>query len=193
MKFRIAGITDLKMGYLVAGALTWLDVPYGNKFTMATNVVNITYEGDNETQDVFSSADLSGTLGADKFSDDVLLKVFNKAAVTSVTASALASTINKRIYFGENAEFVAPPIALVATAAAVREDVSPEQATDIQIYIFKAAIKPFKPGDLANRAKVPFELEWSARKTAKDLAGIDLPGVATDGATYAIDILHPTA
>ncbi len=190
MKFRIMGIKDLKIGYVATGDIVWLDTPYANRFNMTTNVTNITFEGDNETQEVFSAADLSGTLGADKLSDDVILKAFDKTATTSATASTLSSLVNKRIYFGDNAEFVAPPVALLVTAAAVREDVDPEEATDIQIYIFKAAIRPFKPGDLANRAKVPFELEWAARKTTTDIAGDPLPGVPADGATYAMDILH---
>jgi hypothetical protein len=191
MRLRIAGIKDLKLGYVSAGDIVWVDVPYGNRFTMTTNVTNITYEGDNETTDIFSSADLSGTLGADKLSDDVILKAFDKTAVTSATNSLLSSLVNKRIYFGDNDEFVAPPVALLVTAAAVREDVDPEVATDVQVYIFKAAVRPFKPGDLANRAKVPFELEWSAKKTSTDIAGDALPSVPAGGATYALDILHP--
>jgi hypothetical protein len=190
MRLRIAGIIDLKIGYNNAGTITYIDVPYGNKFTMTTNVTNITYEGDNETTDVFSSADLSGTLGADKLSDEVLLKAFGKTALTSATHSALSSLINERMYFGENAEFVASPVELVATAAAVRDDVDPEEAHEVVVTVFKAIIKPFKPGDLANRAKVPFELEWTAKKTTTDIAGDALIGVPADGVTYALDILN---
>jgi hypothetical protein len=264
-KYRIASIKDTKVGYNVAGEITYVDVPFGNSFTMSTNVQNITYEGDNETEEIFMSADLSGRFTADKWSDDVIEAIFGKtgveyavdevAAVTvtnggtgytsapaigtsggggsgatfsSVRSGGVITAINvvtpgsgfmsapsitisggagsgaaatsslgtlpdgtaKRIYFGDNAEFTPAYVEIVVTAAAIQEDVTPEVGRDIRITIFKARAQPFKAGDLGNRTKQVFEIDWAAKKTETDIVGAALPGVPSGGATYAVDFMR---
>jgi hypothetical protein len=258
--YRVAGIKDGKIGYVNTGVITYVDIPFINRFTMNTAVENIVFEGDNTTLTTFSSADLSGALGADKFSDEVLQRVYNKTllltggvsgatvttggtgfvsaptvgftggggtgaaatatisggAVTAITITAqgtgytsaptvtftggagsgagatanlLPAAVAKRIYGGENAEFEPSPVEIVVTMAGVNESTVPATAADIRITIPRAKVSPFKPGDLGNRTKQGFELEYTSEKTSVDLLGATLPGVPSGGVTYFQDIM----
>ena len=80
----ISGITDAKIGVPNAGntAIDYYDVPYANQATQAANRTDITFEGDNDTHKVFSSADLTGTLRFDRLSSDLLAKLWGKRIYT---------------------------------------------------------------------------------------------------------------
>lgn len=79
MAYKIAGIKDLKLRYVTVADPTTkieVDVPFSNGFTISPNVNNITFEGDNDSDTIFSNADITGTLSADKFSPEVLQGAF---------------------------------------------------------------------------------------------------------------------
>ena len=78
---KVIGLTDGKLGYLndtdpQNPTITYVDIPFINTFDNQTNVTNITFEGDNTTEDVFSDAELSGTIGHDKFSLPLIEKAY---------------------------------------------------------------------------------------------------------------------
>jgi hypothetical protein len=266
--FKVVGIKDGKAGYDVAGVKTYVDIPFTNRFTMASNTTEITFEGDNTSEKVFSDSELSGTIGFDKLSIDLLSAIYSgktqltdgdndgsvasvgsitggtgyttaptvtltggggtgatahatvsSGAVTAVTmdnhgtgyttaptvafggpgtgASATAvlgtftapSGVATRLYMGDNTEFAQVPVELVITAGAIKETDGVSSAVDIVITVPKANLSPFKPGDLGNRAKESFEIQWTAVKTTLDIEGDDLPSVPADGTTWFVDVL----
>jgi hypothetical protein len=75
--YKIVGIKDAKIGYLDASdEIAYEDVPFANRATMASNTTEITFEGDNTSEKVFSDNELSGTLGHDKMSIDLLAAIY---------------------------------------------------------------------------------------------------------------------
>ena len=78
--YKVAGILDVKAGYKNAAgnAIVYEDVPLANRFTQTQNPTDITFEGDNTSEKLFSSSQLDGTIGHDKLSDTLLEKIFGK-------------------------------------------------------------------------------------------------------------------
>lgn len=266
--YKNVGIKDGKVGYLVSGSITYVDIPYTNGFTMSSSTTEITFEGDNTSEKVFSDSELSGTVRFDKMSIDLLQDIYSgkvqltaagsDQTVASVTglvggsgytvaptvtftggggtgatahatvasgvvtavvidtpghnytsvptvvftgvgtgASATAvlgtfsapSGVATRLYMGDNTEFAQVPVELVMTIASIEENAGVSSAKDMVITVPKANLSPFKPGDLGNRAKESFEIQWTAVKTTKDIAGNALPSVPADGCTWYVDVL----
>src|SRR6476661_2887696 len=265
--YKNVGIKDGKVGYLVSGVITYVDIPFANGFTMSSSTTEITFEGDNTSEKVFSDSELSGTVRFDKMSMDLIADIYSgkiqltaggsnqtvasftgivggtgystaptvtlsggggtgatahatvaAGAVTAVivdnaghnytsaptvafggpgtgaAATAVLGTFSapsgvaKRVYMGDNTEFAQVPVALVMTVAAIEEDSGVSTAKDVMITIPKANLSPFKPGDLGNRAKETFEIQWTAVKTTADIAGTALPSVPADGCTWYYDV-----
>lgn len=186
-KYKILGILDAKVGYDNGTNIVYEDVPFVNAFDNNTNVTNITFEGDNTTENVFSDAELSGTVGADKLSDTLLEKLYGKTMVTV----GLPTGIAKRLYMGDNTEFATRVVELVVTAVAVEEPGGAEVRRNMILTIPKANISPWQPGSIGNRAKQVHSFQWTAKKTTTDIRGTALPSVPADGCTYFLDWTNP--
>ena len=183
--YKIKGIKDVKLLYLDSGdAIAEQDIPFGNAFSMELETEEMEFEGDGQTETVYSNQKLTGTCGFDKFSEDVLSNLFGKTAVTSGLDVGEA----KRYYMGNDAEMALPNVGFKVDLYAL--DDSDGAEANIRVTIFKAQVSPFTPPEAQNAEKwAPYEVNWSAIKTAADLAGAALPSAPSGGALYAISIL----
>ncbi len=89
--YKVVGLEDAKVGYVSAGVIVYEDVPFANRADLATAVTNLTFEGDNTLETYFVSADVTGTLGADKFSTTLIEKVWGKKLL--VTGNVASTTV----------------------------------------------------------------------------------------------------
>lgn len=182
--YKVTGIKDAQLLYLLSGAIEELDIPFGNAFSAEVEAEEIEFEGDNTKDTLYSNQTLKGTVGFDKWSEAVLEKLYNKTAVTS----GLEADEAKRYYMGDDGELAPPNIGFKVTLAAVND--ATEVAAELRLMVFIAKASPFKPPEAKNADKwAPVEVEWTAEKTSTDLAGAALPGVPTGGAMYSISIL----
>jgi hypothetical protein len=182
--YKVTGIKDATLQYLLSGAIADVDIPFGNAFSLEVEAEEIEFEGDNTKESVFSNQSLKGTIGFDKWSEEVLERLYNKTALTS----GLEADEVKRYYMGDDGELAPPNIGLKVTLAAIND--TTELAAELRLRVFKAKCNPFKPAEAKNADKwAPTEVEWTAEKTATDLAGAALPSVPTGGALYSISVL----
>lgn len=95
MTYKVAGIKKAYMRYndpADATAKLSVKIPYANGFSMNTNVNNITFEGDNDADTIFSNAELSGTFNFDKFDPALLTAAFGVVALSGTgTVGSVAS------------------------------------------------------------------------------------------------------
>lgn len=95
-------------------------VPFINAFDNSTNITNITFEGDNTTETLFSEAELTGTLGFDKFSDTLLTKIYGKPLLATSGGTAVGSVGGVTVTAGGTGYTTAPTITFTAAPAGGR-------------------------------------------------------------------------
>jgi len=172
------GIQHAAILYSGAGVVSEQDIPYGNTFTMAAEFDTITFEGDGTSANEYSNIRLTGTIGGDKISEEVMEKLTGKTASTGVSGEA------KTYYMGAAADLTPPQVGLLVEMSAIND--STEAAAVIRMTVFNAKISPFTPPDVTNNAKwAPIVFNWSAERTSTDIAGVALPDVPTGGALWS--------
>jgi len=181
--YRISGIKDAT---IVESTGDTVDIPYGNVITVGPEFETITYEGDGVQQNDYYGLRVGGTIGGDKWSEDVLEALYSKTAATSGTG--IDDVESTRYYMGDNAELAPTQVGLRVDFSAIND--STEAAATIRMTVFKTRVAPFVPPEGANAAKfAPLSFTWTAEKTSTDIEGNALPGVPTGGAFYAISVL----
>lgn len=176
--YKVAGIKDAKVLYSGGSS----DIPFGNTITLNTEFDTITFEGDNDTDELYLNQKLSGTIGGDKWDETVLEKIYGKSSVTGVSGEA------KSYYFGQDAELAPSQVGLQVDFEAI--DDSDESSHTLRLTVFKVKARPFKPPDGGNASKwAAIVFTWKAEKTTTDIAGAALVGVPADGAFYRLGIL----
>jgi hypothetical protein len=181
--YRIGGLADAK---IIDSEGNETDIPYINAFGLEPEYETLEYEGDGETVQDYYNLRLSGTLGFDKFSEDVLTELFGITAVTS--GAGIDGVESKRYYMGQAAELRPVQVGLQIDFAAFND--ATDVAATVRITVFKARMQPYTPPEGENAAKfAPHTYSWNAEKTTTDIESAALPGVPTGGAFYAVSIL----
>jgi hypothetical protein len=181
--YKVKGISDARIGWNNASVLTYQDVPFGSELAIEGDVADVNFEGDGQVEKAYYDASISGTISADKFTQEVLQRVFNKTPVVAGLPGGVAS----RQYVGSQDELAASYVEIGITLDAIDEATG--GAKSLRLTVFKVKPSPYVQGNVGHRTKMGMQIGWSAVRTSTDIVGGALPSVPTGGAIYAIDVL----
>jgi len=181
--YKVKGISDVRVGWNNAGAIAYEDVPFGTELAIEADVADVNFEGDGLVEKAYYDASFSGSFSADKFRQEVLQRVFNKAIVVAGLPAGTAS----RQYAGTADELAVGYIEVGVTLDAIDEVTG--AAKSLRVTVFKVKAGPYIQGNIGHRTKMGMQITWTGIRTATDIVGAALPSVPTGGAVYAIDVL----
>lgn len=149
-------------------------------------IKDIAYEGDGDQLTVYRGTGFNGTYTFDSLPAG-LLTAFNKAAVTT----GLATNETDRVYWMSDGD-AAGVVAGMEVILAMIDDTN-NVSKYLGIVAPVGTLSTLTPPAAATSDKAQTKLQFSAKKTAVDIAGVALPGVPTGGAFWYYSVYSNAA
>lgn len=155
-----------------SGTLQRVRLNMANTVGFEPDIEEIEYEGDGTSTIIPRASGFNGEIVADAFDLSALNTVFGKTPVTA----GLPTGESSRTYWMTDSD--AGGITCGAQAIATGVDDATGDSVFVGITAPVGVLSTLTPPELVNLDKAPLTLQFSAKATAVDIAGVDLPGLA---------------
>lgn len=182
-RYRITTISELYLLRNNSGTVARVPLDFGNKADFKPDVEDIEFEGGGQKTTKYFMTGFKVEIEADTWSADDMATIFGNPAVTT----GLPTGVAKRWVWGTNKDSNGTVCGLEAVALA--EDIDTNTTKRVAIVAPIGTLSTVNPPSLANVKKAPMKLEFSAKKTTKDIAGDDLEGYPDEGGFWHMDEL----